>query len=306
MNHDQPVIAIQNLHRQFGKTEAVNGLDLEVQRGRCYGFFGRNGAGKTTTIKCLLNLLRPTHGAVQLFGMDPQKEEVATKSRLAYVPDQVAVYPWMTITQYFEYLGSFRKTWNREIQDNLLLRFDLKPDQKAESLSKGQKMQMALIAALCPEPELLILDEPTSGLDPLIRKEFIEVVIGAYQESDPENRTVLVSTHLITEFEGLIDEFTILDQGKTIFSSLTENARASFRRIRARFPDTPPTIQSSEIVTQNVDGRTVEYLTFGDSQSLAKQIEAHAAEDQQTEALNLEEIFLLTAKNHSRYDFSRN
>ena len=306
MNKDQPVIAIQNLHRQFGKTEAVNGLDLEVQRGRCYGFFGRNGAGKTTTIKCLLNLLRPTHGAVQLFGMDPQKEEVATKSRLAYVPDQVAVYPWMTITQYFEYLGSFRKTWNREIQDNLLLRFDLKPDQKAESLSKGQKMQMALIAALCPEPELLILDEPTSGLDPLIRKEFIEVVIGAYQESDPENRTVLVSTHLITEFEGLIDEFTILDQGKTIFSALTENARASFRRIRARFPDTPPKIQSSEIVTQNVDGRTVEYLTFGDSQSLAKQIEAHAAEDQQTEALNLEEIFLLTAKNHSRYDFSRN
>ena len=306
MNTDHPVIAIENLHRQFGKTEAVNGLNLEVQRGRCYGFFGRNGAGKTTTIKCLLNLLKPTHGSVQLFGMDPQQHEVATKSRLAYVPDSVAVYPWMTIAQYFEYLASFRTTWNRDLQDNLLLRFDLKADQKAESLSKGQKMQMALIAALCPEPELLILDEPTSGLDPLIRKEFIEVVIGAYQESDPENRTVLVSTHLITEFEGLIDEFTILDHGKTIFSALTENARARFRRIRARFPGTPPKIQSSEIVTQVEDGRTVEYMIYGDVDPLAQQIKSHAAEDQQIEALSLEEIFLLTAKNHTRYDFSQN
>ena len=111
MNSELPVISIQNLHRQFGKTDAVNGLSLEVQRGRCYGFFGRNGAGKTTTIKCLLNLLRPSKGKVRLFGLDPQKDEVETKSRLAYVPDQVAVYPWMNVTQYFEYLSSFRQHW---------------------------------------------------------------------------------------------------------------------------------------------------------------------------------------------------
>ena len=306
MENEQAVITIQDLHRQFGKTDAVNGLSLEVKRGRCYGFFGRNGAGKTTTIKCLLNLLRPSKGSVRLFGMDPQKEEVATKSRLAYVPDQVAVYPWMSVAQYFDYLASFRKQWNRDLQDNLLLRFELNPQAKAESLSKGQKMQMALIAALCPEPELLILDEPTSGLDPLIRKEFIEVVIGAYQESDPENRTVLVSTHLITEFEGLIDEFTILDQGKIIFSAMTEQARAKFGRFRARFPNQPPPIESRQIVTQKQDGRNVEFLTYGDINDLRQEVAKHAAEETQEEALTLEEIFLLTAKEHSRYDFASN
>ena len=238
--------------------------------------------------------------------MDPQKEEVATKSRLAYVPDQVAVYPWMSVAQYFEYLASFRTQWNRELQDNLLLRFELQPQAKAESLSKGQKMQMALIAALCPEPELLILDEPTSGLDPLIRKEFIEVVIGAYQESDPENRTVLVSTHLITEFEGLIDEFTILDQGKIIFSAMTEQARSKFGRFRARFPNQPPTIKSQQIVTQKQDGRNVEFLTYGDLTNLRQEVAQHAAEETQEEALTLEEIFLLTAKEHSRYDLNSN
>src|SRR4051794_19310268 len=96
---DVPVIDIQQLVRRFGRTEAVNGLNLRVAPGRCYGFFGRNGAGKTTTIKCLLNLLRPASGAVKVFGMDPARDEVAVKSRLAYVPDQVAFYPWMTVRQ---------------------------------------------------------------------------------------------------------------------------------------------------------------------------------------------------------------
>ena len=98
-SHEAPVIEIDHLVRRFGRTEAVNGLSLRVQPGRCYGFFGRNGAGKTTTIKCLLNLLRPTSGAVNLFGLDPAREEVAVKSRLAYVPDHVAFYPWMTVRE---------------------------------------------------------------------------------------------------------------------------------------------------------------------------------------------------------------
>ena len=96
MKTENPIIDIQNLHHSFGKTDAVNGLNLKVPRGRCYGFFGRNGAGKTTTIKCLLNLLRPAQGSIRLFGLDPSKDEIATKSRLSYVPDQVSVYPWMS------------------------------------------------------------------------------------------------------------------------------------------------------------------------------------------------------------------
>src|SRR5580704_6353670 len=103
-----PVIAINNLTRRYGKLDAVNGLSLTVRPGRCYGFFGRNGAGKTTTIKCLLNLLQPTSGQVRVFGLDPRDHEMAVKSRLVYVPDYVAFYPWMTVRDTLQFLASFR------------------------------------------------------------------------------------------------------------------------------------------------------------------------------------------------------
>src|SRR4051812_19777391 len=206
---NSPVIEVNHLVRRYGNLDAVNGLNLRVMPGRCYGFFGRNGAGKTTTIKCLLNLLRPTSGQIRVFGMDPRRHEVEVKSRLAYVPDAVAFYPWMTVRETLDYFASFRATWNQETERALLDQFRLDLGRKTSHLSKGQRTQLALITAICPEPELLVLDEPTSGLDPIIRREFIQTVIGAYQDGQPGRRTVFVSTHLISEFEGLIDQFTI-------------------------------------------------------------------------------------------------
>src|SRR5438874_964430 len=218
MTTHTPAVDIHNLVRRYGRTDAVDGLNLRVAAGRCYGLFGRNGAGKTTTIKCLLNLLRPRGGSVRLFGLGPAKHEVEVKSRLAYVPDYVAFYPWMSIRETLDYLASFRGHWNKEVERDLLGRFRLDPAQRTGALSKGQRTQVALVAAICPEPELLLLDEPTSCLDPIVRREFIETVIGAYQEGDPGNRTILVSTHLISEFEGLIDEFTIMDGGRSVMT----------------------------------------------------------------------------------------
>jgi ABC-type multidrug transport system ATPase subunit len=226
MTHNNPVIEVRNLVRRYGRTDAVDGLSLSVPAGRCYGFFGRNGAGKTTTIKCLLNLLRPTSGEVRVFGMDPAREEVAVKSRISYVPDYVAFYPWMTVRDALGYFASFRPKWNSETERALLEQFRLDPRQKTSHLSKGQRTQLALVIAICPEPELLILDEPTSGLDPIVRREFIRTVIGAYQDGDPGRRTVFVSTHLISEFEGLIDEFTIIDRGREVLTLDADAARA--------------------------------------------------------------------------------
>src|SRR5436190_16419571 len=156
MTNHAPTIEIHNLVRRYGHTDAVDGLDLRVAAGRCYGLFGRNGAGKTTTIKCLLNLIRPTSGETRVFGLDPVRDEVAVKSRIAYVPDVVAFYPWMTVEDTLDYFASFRANWNRDIENDLLKRFGLKLDQKAASMSKGQKTQLALITAICPEPELLV------------------------------------------------------------------------------------------------------------------------------------------------------
>src|SRR5271170_7146437 len=154
MSSETPIIEINHLVRKYGRADAVNDLSLRVAPGKCYGFFGRNGAGKTTTIKCLLNLLQPTSGTVRVFGLDPKRDEVAVKSRLAYVPDAVAFYPWMSVRDTLDYLASFRRHWNRDVERELLKRFDLDAEKKTGHLSKGQKTQLALIGAISPEPEL--------------------------------------------------------------------------------------------------------------------------------------------------------
>src|ERR1700687_1092696 len=230
MNSPAPAIQIENLTFAYRRAEAGHDLNLTVQPGRCYGLFGRNGAGKTTTMKCLLNLLRPQSGHVRVFGLDPAEHEVAVKRLLSYVPDQVAFYPWMSVRETLDYLASFREHWNRKTQQELLERFRLDPAQRIGSLSKGQLTQVALIAAVCPATGLLVLDEPTSGLDPIVRREFIETVIGAYQEGNPGNRTILVSTHLIAEFEGLIDEFTIMDGGRSVLTVNADEARERYQK----------------------------------------------------------------------------
>ncbi len=302
MEKRTPVIQVTDLHRAYGKLDAVNGLNLSVQPGRCYGFFGRNGAGKTTTISCLLNLLRPQSGSVRLFGMCPEKDEVAVKSRLSWVPDTIAFYPWMRIHSYFSYLASLRQKWNRQLEGELVARFDLDPSRKVNSLSKGEKMQVALIGAICPEPELLLLDEPTSGLDPVVRKEFIKTVIGAYQDGDPENRTVFVSTHLITEFEGLIDEFTVIEKGRDILTTTTEEAKNRYQRIVARFTDEKVNLDAISCLEVNREGREIEVICNGNSSDVFEQLKALKPESLERETLRLEDIFRAQVKAERQND----
>ena len=289
-----PAIQIEHLAYAYGKAEAVHDLSLQVMPGRCYGLFGRNGAGKTTTMKCLLNLLRPQRGQVRVFGLDPATDEVEVKRRLAYVPDQVAFYPWMTVRETLDYLASFRGHWNRKTEQELLERFRLDPAKRAGGLSKGQRTQLALLGAICPEPELLVLDEPTSGLDPIVRREFIETVIGAYQAEGSGERTVLISTHLITEFEGLIDEFTIMDQGCSVLALEADHARERYQRIHARFPRECPQLDFSGALRVRVQGREVELIADGAGSALLDSLRRHNPEAIGTEALTLEEIFVAT------------
>jgi ABC-2 type transport system ATP-binding protein len=289
-------IEIKGLTYAYDRAEAVHDLNITVRRGCCYGLFGRNGAGKTTTMKCLLNLLRPQSGALRILGLDPRRREVDVKRRLAYVPDYVAFYPWMTISETLDYLASFRTHWNRQIEQDLLDRFHLDPSQRTSALSKGQRTQVALIAAICPEPELLLLDEPTSGLDPIVRREFIETVIGAYQEGDPGKRTIFVSTHLITEFEGLIDEFTIMDRGKAVLSLGADQARERYQKIRARFSQRAPEIEFKGALQTRRNGRELELVANGEGAQIMEQLRKLSPESLTTEALTLEEVFVATLK----------
>jgi len=296
MNSPTPAIQIENLAYAYGRAEAVHDLSLNVQPGRCYGLFGRNGAGKTTTMKCLLNLLRPQRGQVRVFGLDPARAEVAVKGRLAYVPDQVVFYPWMSVRETLDYLASFRAHWNRKTEQELLERFRLDPAQRTDDLSKGQRTQVALIAAICPETDLLVLDEPTSGLDPIVRREFIETVIGAYQEGNPGNRTIFVSTHLITEFEGLIDEFTIIDRGRVVVTLDSDQARERYQKIRARFAQLPPELDFKAALRVRREGRELELIVNGAGPELLERLRQHNPEALTTESLTMEEIFFASLK----------
>lgn len=294
MSTHTPAIDISKLVRRYGRTDAVDGLDLRVESGRCYGFFGRNGAGKTTTIKCLLNLIRPTSGTARVFGLDPRRDEVDVKSRLAYVPDYVAFYPWMTVGETLAYFSSFRQRWNKKLESTLLDQFRLDVRQKTSHLSKGQRTQLALVTAICPEPELLVLDEPTSGLDPIVRREFIQTVIGAYQDGDPGHRTVFVSTHLISEFEGLIDEFTIVERGRAVLTLEADVARDRYRKIHARFASDPGRIDLPGARVLRRQGGSLEVVVNGNSADVFERLKARSPETLETEALSLEEIFIST------------
>jgi ABC-2 type transport system ATP-binding protein len=287
------VIEFRQLKKVYGSLVAVDELTLTIDEGCVFGFIGRNGAGKTTTIKCLLNLLRPTSGEVKVFGLDPARDEVAVKSRLAYVPDHVAFYPWMTVRGTLDYFASFRASWNQATERSLLDRFRLDSSQKTSHLSKGQRTQLALITAICPGPDLLVLDEPTSGLDPIVRREFIQTVIGAYQEGDAGRRTVFVSTHLISEFEGLIDEFTIIEEGRDVLTLDADTARARHQKIHARFAVEPVALDlaGARVLRR---GRDVEVLVNGNANEVIDRLRARAPESISTEALTLEEIFVAT------------
>jgi ABC-2 type transport system ATP-binding protein len=226
--------------------------------------------------------------------MDPSRHEVEVKRRLAYVPDQVAFYPWMTVRETLDYFASFRTHWNTKTEQELLGRFRLDPGKRTTALSKGQRTQVALITAVCPETELLVLDEPTSGLDPIVRREFIETVIGAYQEGDPGNRTILVSTHLISEFEGLIDEFTLIDAGRNVLTLEADDARNRYQKIRARFTHSIPELDLSKALKVRRSGRELDVIVNGDRQNVLERLRSHNPESLVMESLTLEEVFVAT------------
>ena len=225
--------------------------------------------------------------------MDPVVEGVRVKSRIGYVPDELAFYPWMSVRQTLDYTASFRRHWNRGLERELLdARFELDETMPVTSLSRGMKAQLALICAVCPEPELLLLDEPTSGLDPVVRREFLETVIGAYQDADPENRTVLVSTHLIAEFEGLIDAFTVIDDGRELLALEADVARSRFKWVRLEFSDEPPAIDEPWLLNSEKSGRELRLEVRDFSPQVEEQLRALDPISFEIHHLALEDIFV--------------
>jgi ABC-2 type transport system ATP-binding protein len=205
-------IEIAGLVKNFGRTRALDGLDLQVRRGEIHGFLGPNGAGKTTTLRVLLGLLRADAGSVTLLDGDPWRDAAQLHRRLAYVPGDVSLWPNLTGGEVIDLLGRMRGGLDPTRRAALLQRFELDPSKKARSYSKGNRQKVALIAALASDVELLLLDEPTAGLDPLMEEMFREE-IGAERTA---GRTVLLSSHILAEAEAVCDRVSIVRHGRVV------------------------------------------------------------------------------------------
>ena len=209
----EEVIAVAGLVKSFGPTRALDGLDLSVGAMEVHGFLGPNGAGKTTLIRILLGLMRADAGSARLWGRNPWRDATQLHRRMAYVPGDVALWPSLTGGEVIDLLGRMRGGLDGRRRDELLERFDLDPRKKGRAYSKGNRQKVPLVAALASDAELLLLDEPTSGLDPLMEAEFRQVIAEDRQQL---GRTVLLSSHILTEVEALCDRVTIIRAGRAV------------------------------------------------------------------------------------------
>ena len=217
----ESAVMVGGLVKTFGKTRALDGLDLAVRSGEVHGFLGPNGAGKSTTLRVLLGLIRRDSGEARLLGGDPWRDAVALHGRLAYVPGDVTLWPGLTGGEVIDLLGRMRGGLDEKRRAELLKRFELDPSKKARAYSKGNRQKVALVAALASDAELLLLDEPTSGLDPLMEAAFRECV----EEERKSGRTVLLSSHILSEVEALCDRVTIIRDGRTVESGTLSDLR---------------------------------------------------------------------------------
>jgi ABC-2 type transport system ATP-binding protein len=219
------VISIEGLQKSYGSFQALRGLDLQVAPGEVHGFLGPNGAGKSTTIRVLLGLLKADGGHVELLGGDPWRDVVDLHRRLAYVPGDVSLWPGLTGGQAIDLLGRLRGGLDEARRAQLLERFELDPTKRGRQYSKGNRQKVAIVAALASDVELLILDEPTSGLDPLMEAVFQEEIAA----EKARGRSVLLSSHILSEAEALADRITIIRDGAAVQTGSLEQMQAQIR-----------------------------------------------------------------------------
>jgi ABC-2 type transport system ATP-binding protein len=284
-------IVVSGLHKSYGSTHALDGLDLEVATGEVHGFLGPNGAGKSTTIRVLLGLLRGDAGDVSLLGGDPWHDAAKLHRRLAYVPGDVNLWPNLTGGEVIDLLGRLRGGVDQKKRDDLLRRFDLDPTKKGRTYSKGNRQKVALVAALASDVELLILDEPTSGLDPLMEEVFRQCI----EEERQHDRTVLLSSHILSEVEALCDRVSIIRRGKVVETGTLSDLRHLTRTsIHAELAGSPNGLAALPGVhSLDVEGNRVRCeVDTAQLDAVMRQLSASGIKSLVAQPPTLEELFL--------------
>jgi len=246
-------ITMDGLTKRFGRVTAVDGLSLRVPAGCTYGFIGPNGAGKSTTIRMLMGMLRITGGTAHVLGINVGSEPDAVKPHVGYVPEHHFMYRWMFVHEVIRFCRSFYPRWNDALCAEMIKRFELDPNKRVKHLSKGNVVKLALLLAVAHEPDLLLLDEPTSGLDPLVREEFLDGVLRTICETP---RTILFSSHTLSDVQRLADRIGIIHEGRLLLDCPADELITTTKRVRAVLSDgVQPTAAPEGTVWQRVQGR---------------------------------------------------
>jgi ABC-2 type transport system ATP-binding protein len=287
-----PALRITGLVKDYGDVHAVRGIDLEVRHAEVFGFLGPNGAGKTTTIRCILDLLRPTAGRIEVFGLDPRRDGVAVRRRIAYVPGELRLPERQTGHQLVAAIGRLRGGLAAGRERELAERLGLDLGRRLRDLSSGNRRKVALLLAFAADAELLVLDEPTNGLDPLIQHEFIRLV----REARDAGTTIFLSSHVLSEVQRAADRVAVVRAGKIVAQGTVEELRGRARqRVDVWFVDAPPTAELAAlpgIQDQLVEGNRFAAVLSGPIQPLLEVLARHPVATMLVEEPDLEDAFL--------------
>lgn len=221
-----PLLETYDLHRRFGRTDALAGVNLALDEGSVFGLVGPNGAGKTTLVKAVMNIIEPTRGRAEVLGTDSRRLGPGQLQQIGYVSENQEMPEWMTVGYLMQYLKPFYPRWDDARANDLLAQFELPRDRKLKHLSRGMRMKAALASSLAYHPRLLVLDEPFSGLDPLVRDEFVQGLVEVAEET-----TMLISSHDLSEIESFATHVGFLDRGRMRFSEALADLSSRFREV---------------------------------------------------------------------------
>ena len=285
------VITTSDLTKYYGHVRAIDGVNLEVRQGEVFGFLGPNGAGKTTTIRILLDMVRPTRGSAQVFGLDVRRDSVQIRRRLGNLPGDVALYDTLRGIEVLKLLGSFRGPEGTARVTELAERLSLDLSRTVRAYSHGMKQKLAIIQAFMHDPELLILDEPTLGLDPLMQREFYSLVM----QEKARGKTVFLSSHILPEVERVCDRVGIIREGRLVAVEEVESLKRKKRRkmdlVLSEEPsDAMLRLPGAQLIRR--DGKRLEYLVSGDVQALLKEVAMLPVQDIVFPEPTLEEAFM--------------
>jgi len=292
------IIEARSLVKHYGKVAALDGLTLSVPRGAVYGFLGRNGAGKTTTIRILAGLARPAAGSVSVLGLDPQRDRLAVLSRTGFVIER-ALLSSMTGNDLIRFNRAFFRAWSDGVAKKYAEVLEVPLRRTFRKLSHGNKTKLCLLLALAQGAELLVLDEPTTGLDPLITDQLLRLLI---EDFSGDGRTLLLSSHHLSEVEKIADWIGIVDRGRILLQAQLDDVRSNYGRVRASGDRLP--LQGGTIIAVSESQGVNEYVVRSGREDFAAQLRSQGAAILDAGPMNLSEIFLALVgkENHDRVE----